>query len=155
MVPLNGRHWPALFAAAPGMALTAWLSMALLGAGPVLDPVEPLTLPEAVAIGAPAEAIRLMRRGTDPNRPAAVRVSIFERNVGELTPLEAAAAARRADMLALLVDRGAVLHDGNYPSVWCLAQMGREPGVITFVESHRPATTPVAPHDCSRVRALW
>ena len=69
-----------------------------------------------------------------------------------MTPLEAAVAASRVDMLRLLVDLGAVVHEGNYPGLWCFAQARADKDVIAFVEARMPGHQPV---DCTAVKTPW
>ena len=68
---------------------------------------EPLTLSEAAAFRDGGEVARLLATGLDPNASYPVRRGAVRGRV-EATPLEAAEAARRGEVVQLLREAGAV-----------------------------------------------
>ena len=99
-----------LAAAAPAIALTvarlAMLLAALAGAHPFWR-VEPLNLAEAAALRDAGEVARLIASGQDPNGTYTVRAGVLGSDPAPLTPVAAAMAARRGEIVTLLIDAGA------------------------------------------------
>jgi ankyrin repeat protein len=73
---------------------------------PVLWGGEPMTLSEAAAFRDAGEVARLLSMGLDPNADYHVRRGAVKGRI-EATPLEAARASGREDMVRLLLDNGA------------------------------------------------
>jgi hypothetical protein len=70
---------------------------------------EPLTLSEAAALHDGGEVARLIADGHDPNGAYPVRPGILTSEPMVLTPIAAAMAARRGEIVDLLMDAGAKL----------------------------------------------
>ena len=68
---------------------------------------EPLTLSEAAALRDRGEVARLLAEGQDPNATYPVRRGFVRRSSVRMTPLESARAARRDEVVQILVDAGA------------------------------------------------
>ena len=69
-----------------------------------------LTLTEAVLVRDAAESLRLIRAGRDPNRAWPVRADLSETGREDvMTPLEAAVAIRRVEIVHLLLEHGAAV----------------------------------------------
>jgi hypothetical protein len=69
-----------------------------------------LTLSEAVIVRDAAESLRLIRAGHDPSRAWPVRADLSETGHDDvMTPLEAAVAIRRVEIVHLLLEHGAAL----------------------------------------------
>lgn len=139
----------------PG-ALLIVATAAMLVALPFgVDPlwrVEPLTLPEAAALRDNGEAVRLIWLGADPNAAGPVREGIVHRDVQLLTPLEAAAAARRADMIELLLEQRAVMDGAVWNRLMCIATDVNSDEVREFLERRRPTD---ASGTCEGVKTPW
>jgi hypothetical protein len=88
------------------VAMVGWLGAAIFGAHPFW-PIERLTLSEAAALQDGGEVARLLAEGQDPNARYTVRAGLLEGGAGLFTPVEAAVAANRAEILAILVHAGA------------------------------------------------
>jgi hypothetical protein len=70
---------------------------------------EPLTLSEAAALHDGGEVARLIAEGHDPNGEYPVRAGYLMSEPVVLTPIAAAMAARRGEIVDLLMDAGARL----------------------------------------------
>jgi hypothetical protein len=68
---------------------------------------EPLNLAEAAALRDRGEVARLLAEGQDPNRTYRIRRGFVRDYATRLTPMEAALAARRGEIVEILVDAGA------------------------------------------------
>ena len=133
-----------------GVAAIVLLAIAT-GYRPFASPSD-LTLSEAAALRDGLEITRLIRLGANPNARASVRRDIIRSTPLELTPLEAAVAIRRADVMALLVREGARIDVASYPVLQCLAEFQKAGEVIDYLEKAAPAAAPV---DCSTVTLPW
>jgi hypothetical protein len=68
---------------------------------------EPLNLAEAAALRDRGEVARLLAEGVDPNAVYPVRGGILRSHPTEMTPMAAATAARRDEIVQILLDGGA------------------------------------------------
>ena len=135
----------ALVAIPPILAAIAWLAVLAIGGLAGRHPIwnlEPRNLAEAVAFRDAGAVIRRVDAGEDPDRPAEVRARVILPESATLTPLEAAAASRQAEMVQLLLELGASLDANVWQRAWCISN---EPGVRSVLASHRPAG---AAEDC-------
>jgi hypothetical protein len=71
---------------------------------------EPLNLAEAAALRDRGEVARLLAEGEDPNATYRVRRGFVRDHAVEMTPMAAATAARRDEIVQLLLDGGAKPH---------------------------------------------
>ena len=105
------NRWMTLAIAAPGLLLSAVLALFLALAAATAHPMwrwEPLNLSEAAALRDAGEVARLLDEGRDPNRAYVVRAGLLSEQPLELTPMQAAEAARRDEIVQLLRDYGVV-----------------------------------------------
>ena len=134
------------FVAVPPILVTiAWLAVLAIGGLTGRHPIwnlQPDNLAEAVAFRDAGAVIRRIDAGEDPDRPAEVRANVILPEAATLTPIEAAAASRQAEMILLLLDLGASLDANVWQRAWCISN---EPGVRSVLTSHRPAD---AAEDC-------
>ena len=82
----------------------------------------PVTLSEAAALRDSGMVLRLIRSGEDPNRRTHVRIGILRSRPYEMTPLEAAVAARRRDVVSLLEANGARVDETTRARLVCFAE---------------------------------
>ena len=101
-----------LAAAGPAVVLTAarlvMLLLALGGGHPFWQWRE-LTLSEAAALHDAGEVARLLAEGQDPNATYPVRAGYVTSETMMLTPVAAAMAAQRDEIVDMLLDAGAVV----------------------------------------------
>lgn len=133
------------------VATTALLIALPFGVDPLWH-VEPLTLPEAAALHDNGEVMRLIGLGADPDKAGTVRADFVDNEARVLTPLEAAVAAGRADVVELLLDNGAAIDDRIWIRLVCFADVVDAPDVRTALEERRPAAAAAA---CDGVQTPW
>ena len=133
-----------LLAVAPAMVLAlaslTWTAGGLAGGG--LWPPRDETLSEAAATRNKAEAARLIAMGADPNQPARVREGL----IGEsrvITPIEAAIAVRRPDMVQMLLDYGVSLDAERLRLLRCSSETLDDADLRAFLERLSPDPWPV------------
>ena len=68
---------------------------------------KPLNLAEAAALRDAGEVAHLLADGSDPNATYPIRRGFLHDDASEMTPLEAARAARRDEIVQILLDAGA------------------------------------------------
>lgn len=149
------RRAPAIAAALPAVALVL-VSMALLvsaaaGRHPRLTRL-PMNMSEAAAMRDGATIIRLIDEGEDPHaaRPIAAGM-LFGRPV-TLTPLEAAIAARRAEVVDILLWRTNGADAQTVARARCLAQRDGDADISRVLE--RYASGGPEP-ECSGITLPW
>jgi hypothetical protein len=141
--------------ALPGAVLILATAVMLLGLPFGVDPlwqVETLTLPEAAALRDNGEVVRLIDLGEDPNRAGPVRQNFLRDAAQVVTPLEAAVGARRADMVELLLQNGAVMDAAMWTRLMCFAEVVDAGDVRDVLEPRRPAN---ASDRCADVPTPW
>ncbi len=121
---VRGRYWPVRLASLPVLVLTAaWvvaLGATVAGTNPMWR-VEPLNLSEAAALRDGGEVARLMALGAAPGAAYRIRAGfLFSRPV-MMTPLDAAIAAGRPEIVQLLLDSGLSLDRMAWTRAWCAA----------------------------------
>lgn len=128
----------ALVSIPPLLLAIAWLAVlaisGLTGRHPIWN-LQPRNLSEAAAFRDTGAVVRRIEAGEDPNRPAEVRPGVILQESATLTPVEAAAASRHAEMVLLLFDLGASLDANGWQRAWCISD---EPDVRDLLASHRP-----------------
>ena len=139
----------------PGALLVA-VTVAMFAVLPFgIDPawyVEPLTLPEAAALRDNGEVMRLIGLGANPNEAGTVRAGFAHNEAQMLTPLEAAVAIRRADMVEVLLENGARMDAATWTRLLCFADVVGAGDVRALVERRRPQD---ASASCDGVNTPW
>ena len=139
----------------PGALLIVATAAMLLGLPFGADPlwqVEPLTLPEAAALHDSGEVVRLIDLGEDPNAAGPVRPDLLRNDAQVVTPLEAAVGARRADIVELLLENGAVMDAEMWTRLMCFAAVVDAGEVRDLLQPRRPAGASDA---CDAVQTPW
>jgi hypothetical protein len=151
---------PPAAVAFPGALLAAaslgMLMMAVAGVHPMWK-TQPLNMSEAAALRDAATVFRLVRAGESPRERRHIRAGLlFERSV-RLTPLEAAIAAGRPEMVELLLGEGARVSRAEWIRARCLAASVRDAETERVLDSYKPAHTPEADQnvDCTTVVRPW
>jgi hypothetical protein len=129
----------------------AVLVMAAAGYEPLWEPPA-VTMSEAAALRDAATALQLIRAGHNPNDRYPVRAGIIRSHEVVLTPLEAAVAARREEVVqALLAHRAK--HPGGIEALRCLAAASGALTVVAYLDGAfgAPASEPA----CGRVEVPW
>jgi len=117
-------RWPLIVASGPVVCLAlAWatlLVMGVFGANPVWR-VEPINLGEAAALRDRGEVARLLSDGADPYATYVLRAGFLYQNPAQLTPLAAAVAANRPEIVQVLADSGVAIDRDSWARSWCEA----------------------------------
>jgi hypothetical protein len=133
---MSRRRWREAVVAAPGVALAAFLAVALLLSAAGRNPIWPdqqINLSEAIAAEADAEIVRL--RGARLDLAYDVRPGLLSERATRATPLESAIRARRADYLDRLLKDGAALDAMTWTHLRCMA----DGDARVVLERYRPA----------------
>jgi hypothetical protein len=118
-------------------ALTACL-LALVGENPLWGST-PLNMAEAAALRDRATVLQLIRAGQDPDARYPVRAGMLSARASSLTPLEAAVAADRPEVVEIwLWARGGV-DEGVWTRAKCLARAAESDDIERVVDQYRPA----------------
>ena len=134
--------------AAPVAALAvSWLALlgwALVGGHPIWT-VRARNLAEAAAFRDGAEIVRRVSAGERLDVPAEVRPGFISGSAAvTVTPLEAAAKARRIEIVRLLLDLEPAVDPATWARAWCIEE---DEGIRTVLAEARPgaATTECGP----------
>ena len=125
----------------PGVLLIAATTAMLFGLPFGADPlwaVEPITLSEAAALRDNGEVVRLIESGEDVNGASKVRSDILSARSLVVTPIEAAVAAERADMVELLLENGARPDAVLWTRLMCFSASVEADDVRALLEPRRP-----------------
>jgi len=88
-------------------------------AHPIWD-ISPINLSEAAAYRDAGAVLRRLWAGEDPSAPGVVRAGVLDGGDRAMTPLEAAARARRDELVLLLLQFGARPDRAAWLPLWCL-----------------------------------
>ncbi|HEV8396023.1 MAG TPA: hypothetical protein VGQ37_17205 [Vicinamibacterales bacterium] len=146
---------PALALAIPGMVValgSAGLGlMTLAGVNPFWSE-QPVNISEAAALRDSATVLRLIQRGEDLAPAHRVRAGVLFDRAVTLTPVEAAVAARRAEVVdAILSSRR--LEATDWQRAFCVAAAAPDEDIREVVNAHRPADATDA--DCAGYTRPW
>lgn len=145
-----------LAVALPGALVALWslglCAMTLAGHNPYWVE-QPVNLSEAAALRDAATVVNLIQRGVDPRQPYPVPAGrLFDRAV-MVTPLEAAVAARRPEVVAAILSTRP-LDTPAWTAAACLARSLPEEDLRQLVAAHRPAGAAVDV-DCTGYTRPW
>lgn len=133
-------------------AATFILIAALFGYRALAAPAD-LTMSEAAVLRDEAELLRQIRHGASPDIDYTIRRGMLNEQDYILTPLEAAIAARHAEVVQVLVDNGTTLTGANLPRLICLARLNDTSDIAAFLQAHLPPGA--AAVDCTGIRLPW
>ena len=140
----------------PGALVALWslalCAMTFAGANPYWTE-EPVNISEAAALRDAATVVNLIQRGADPRRAYPVPAGrLFDRAI-TVTPLEAAVAARRPEVVdAILSARS--LDAAAWAAAICLARSVPDEDMAHVVAAHRPEGA-AAEVDCAGYTRPW
>lgn len=114
---------------------------------------QPVNMSEAAALRDPATVVNLIHRGVDPRKPYPVPAGrLFDRAV-TMTPLEAAVAARRAEVVDVILS-ARPLDAAGWTGAACLAGSVPDEDIREAVAAHRPEGAP-PDVDCASYVRPW
>ena len=149
------RMLPLLAAGLPGV-IVALASVVQLGLATVdRDPVwavPPVTPAEAAALRDPATLARMSKDGVDLQAARSVRAGVLARTPLTLTPLEAAIAARRGEVIELLLWAAPPRDAATWTRARCLAGLVDDPDISALLAKQAPT---LPPPDCAGYLRPW
>ena len=152
---LIGRASVPVAAALPAIVLgivsLGVLALAAAGAHPMWQQ-QPVNMSEAAALQDSATVLRMLRRGESLRAVRPVRAGVLSPATVMVTPLEAAIAARRAEVVEILMWSA----EGVDPETWtrlrCLAASASDEDVARVLDQYKPAA---AGSNCAGVVRPW
>jgi hypothetical protein len=148
---LSGLPFAAI--ALPGAILAALSVGALATAAAGRHPLwrhDDLNMSEAAALRDAATVLRLVRAGESPTVPRRIRPRLLSARAVTLTPLEAAIAAERPEIVQLLMSVMDRIDAATWVRARCLAVRGDDREVDRVLDSYKPKELDGAMVDCSR-----
>ena len=134
-----------------GASTAAMLGRAVPGAHPVWRE-EPVNLTEAAALRDQATVVRMIRRGEDPYRRRELRADLVFSEKMELTPLEAAIATQRAEIVEIILWSAPPPGAGVWNRARCLASLEGDGGSGEVLDRYRPESAVL---DCRGIERPW
>lgn len=126
---------------------------ALVGYHPLWARTE-MTVAEAAALRDTGLLVQFIERGRwDPNQRALVRPGILKSYAVQLTPLEAGVAARRAEVVRVLVKHGATVDPRTRQILRCLAVREEATDIVQYLDTLRAGAEPMV--RCDDVPSPW
>jgi hypothetical protein len=137
---------PTVCAAIPALVAVGFCAAvfvaAVFGSTPAFWQGGSLTLSEAAALRDQGEVARLIEAGADPDSEYPLRPDVIATR--RATPLEAAVAARRAEIVNLLMREGATMDERSWRRLHCLAVDTGAADVVDAIDAYRPVDAAVA-----------
>jgi hypothetical protein len=146
---------PLVGAALPGIVLTAWSALLMLGAAIGSHPlwrVEPLNLSEAAAMRDEATVVQLIASGEDPYARRQVRADLLFNDRVELTPLEAAIAGGRTEIVEIILFSSPRPAPAEWTRLRCLSDLEGARNINDVLDWYRPESATLA---CDGVTRPW
>jgi hypothetical protein len=113
---------------------------------------QPVNMSEAAAARDRALVTRLLRRGERPDEPRRVRAGLVSHRAVTLTPIEAAIAARRAEVVNVLLPDVRPLDPATWNRLRCLAEQAGEQDTTVLLDRWQP---PGATVQCGGIEKPW
>lgn len=150
------RNLPLIALALPAATLAATCTVFVALAAAERHPLwasQPLNMSEAAALRDAATVLRRLRAGEGAGERRSVRAGyLFDRPV-TATPLQAAVAAKRPEIVELLLEAGAATMPDEWVSARCLAARAREAELERLLDAYQPAGTTT--RDCADEAVPW
>ena len=146
---------PLVGAALPGIVLTAWSALLMLGAAIGSHPlwrVEPLNLSEAAAMRDEATVVQLIASGEDPYARRQVRADLLFNDRVELTPLEAAIAGGRTEIVEIILFSSPRPAPAEWTRLRCLSDLEGARNINDVLDRYRTESATLA---CDGVTRPW
>ena len=146
---------PLVGAALPGIVLTAWSALLMLGAAIGSHPlwrVEPLNLSEAAAMRDEATVVQLIANGDDPYARRQVRADLLFNDRVELTPIEAAIAGGRTEIVEIILFSSPRPAPAEWTRLRCLSDLEGARNINDVLDRYRPESATLA---CDGVTRPW
>lgn len=141
----------AIAAALPPVALAAFTAVSLvlaLGGRHPLWRISDVNIAEAAATRDAASVVLLIQEGHDPDIARFVRPGLLERGAIRATPLEAAVAEDRVEIVDVLLRHGASLTEAQRAAFTCAARARGDADIVRYFEGRGgPVTCPPAGSD--------
>jgi len=138
---------PTVCAAVPALVAVGFcgavFGAAVFGSTPTFWQGGPLTLAEAAALRDQGEVARLIESGADPDGEYDLRPDVLA--IDHATPLEAAVAARRAEIIDLLMREGATLNESGWRRLHCAAVETGAADVVRAIDELKPVDASLLP----------
>jgi hypothetical protein len=132
--------------------LTAGMMIRAIGGDHPLWRVEPVNLSEAAALRDQATVARMIGEGEDAYARREIRADLLFNDRAELTPVEAAIAAGRAEMVEIIMWAA----PRPAPAVWvrlrCLSQLEGTEDIDEVLDRYQPESTAL---NCDGVTLPW
>ncbi len=150
---------PSIAIALPGVTVAALalcsFVLAIAGAHPLWK-ANDVNMSEAAALRDRATVIRLIRNGEDPDERRPVRAGLVSTGRTMLTPIEAAMAARRPEVVEVLLWAANELDGPAWIRARCLAAMVPDAEIERVVDRYRPAGIGAGDSvDCVGIERPW
>ena len=150
--------WPFAAIALPGAIVVAvsvgMLAMAGAGRHPLWE-AHDLNMSEAAALRDAATVLHLVRAGESPTEPRPIRPGLLLPQSVTLSPLEAAIAAERADIVDLLLSVATTVDAAAWGRARCLAARVDDEDIERVLNSHKPVQSPDQNAHCSELPPPW
>lgn len=146
---------PLVGAALPGLVLAAWSALLMLGAVIGSHPlwrVEPLNLSEAAAMRDEATVVQLIANGEDPYARRQVRADLLFNDRVELTPIEAAIAGGRTEIVEIILFSSPRPAPAEWTRLRCLSDLEGAKNINDVFDRYRPESATLA---CDGVTRPW
>jgi hypothetical protein len=141
----------ALPAALLGLMTVGMLLRAVFGAHPLWH-ADPVNLSEAAILRDQATVALMIRRGEDPYLRREVRADLFFNDRTELTPLEAAIASGRGEVLEIILFSAPPPEPAVWNRVRCLATLEGDGDFGEMLDRFRPESAVL---DCNGITKPW
>lgn len=133
-------------------AMTAGMMLRAIAGGHPLWRVEPVNLSEAAALRDQATVVQLIRSGEDPFTRREVRADLLFNDRAELTPVEAAIAAGRTEIVEIILFAAPRPGPEEWTRMRCVSQLEGAEDINEVLDKYRPESATL---DCNGITRPW